>query len=372
MTKPADPENTDADGASADGSGATPRVLNEPFILETPPATSVDADEPIFMATKPVAKRSGGGAFTLLLGGALAVAAGFGLAKYQPNGWPLQDISGLEAKLAEQDKVIANLQGRLGANASPADLEARIAVLEKAQGGGAEVQDALSSLADRLTKLEARPQGAAPDPAALKALQDQIDALANGTSASPQALADAEAKTKEAEARAAEVQAQAEAEARKASQIAALAEVERAIEAGAPYAQALQALPDSPTALSSSAEAGVQTLASLQAQFPDAARAALDAALRANMGSSWSDRVGAFLKTQTGARSLVPRDGTDPDAILSRAEAALGRNDIPAALTELDALPEAAKGPMQTWRAMAEQRLAVTSALAEMKTALGQ
>ncbi|MBV5276525.1 hypothetical protein JZU56_01410, partial [bacterium] len=61
----------------------------------------------------------------------------------------------------------------------------------------------------------------------------------------------------------------------------------------------------------------------LQASFPDSARTALEAALRANMGESWSERVGNFLRTQVGVRSLTPRDGPDPDAILSRAEAAL-------------------------------------------------
>ncbi len=96
------------------------------------------------------------------------------------------------------------------------------------------------------------------------------------------------------------------------------------------------------------------------------ARAALEAALRANMGESWTDRVSSFLRSQTGLRSLTPREGDDPDAILSRAEAALAQGNVAQTLTELEVLPPAAKPPLEDWTAQAKLRLDAEAALAAM------
>ena len=102
----------------------------------------------------------------------------------------------------------------------------------------------------------------------------------------------------------------------------------------------------------SAAETGVPSLATLQDSFAEAARAALEAALRADMGDSWTDRAMSFFRTQTGARSLTPREGSDPDAILSRAEAALAKGDLVTTLAELDSLPEVARTAMADWRSL--------------------
>ena len=58
---------------------------------------------------------------------------------------------------------------------------------------------------------------------------------------------------------------------------------------------------------------------------------------------------GAFLRTQMQARSLTPQEGSTPDAVLSRAEAALGGGDVAATLAELDALPAEGRAAMQGW-----------------------
>ena len=63
----------------------------------------------------------------------------------------------------------------------------------------------------------------------------------------------------------------------------------------------------------------------------------------------------------------MPRAGDGPDAILSRAEAALAGDDLDAALAELDALPEVVRAAMGDWLAGAEARqqaLAEAAALA--------
>ena len=82
------------------------------------------------------------------------------------------------------------------------------------------------------------------------------------------------------------------------------------------------------------------------------------------------DRIGAFLLAQTGARSLEPREGDDPDAVLSRAEAALAAGDLATVMTEIGTLPEAGQAEMSDWIALAEQRLAATNALGALAQSL--
>ena len=145
----------------------------------------------------------------------------------------------------------------------------------------------------------------------------------------------------------------------------ARAKLQAALDSGAPYGAAVadMAGQDLPAILTDNAQSGLPTLQTLRTSFPDAARVALDTALQANMGESWAERVGAFLRGQTGARSLTPREGTDPDAVLSRAEAALAAGDLPTALTELDALPPQAQAALTDWRAKADLRLQAATAV---------
>lgn len=118
--------------------------------------------------------------------------------------------------------------------------------------------------------------------------------------------------------------------------------------------------------LADHAAAGLPTIASLRDSFPAAARDGLEAALRANMGESWTDRVSNFLRSQTGLRSLTPREGDDPDAVLSRAEAALEAGDVAGALAELERLPDAAKPALADWTASARVRLEAEAAFATL------
>jgi len=63
-----------------------------------------------------------------------------------------------------------------------------------------------------------------------------------------------------------------------------------------------------------------------------------------------------------GARSVAPREGDDPDAVLSRAEAAVRSGDLDTALTEIAALPDVAQSAIADWQANAETRLEAKSA----------
>jgi len=101
-----------------------------------------------------------------------------------------------------------------------------------------------------------------------------------------------------------------------------------------------------------------------------AARAALPVALRDTAGEDAVDRFTAFLQSQVGGRSLDPREGDDPDAVLSRAEAALRSGDLDGAITELAALPEGAQAVMAEWTSAAETRRDALAALDAVAAAL--
>jgi hypothetical protein len=112
----------------------------------------------------------------------------------------------------------------------------------------------------------------------------------------------------------------------------------------------------------------VATDAALLAAFPDAARAALAAvAAEEAQGGGWSDRALAFLQMQTGARSVTEREGTGPDAVLSRAEAALREGRLADAVAEVTTLPPAAQAPLADWLAQAGTTLAARAALAGLQ-----
>ena len=152
----------------------------------------------------------------------------------------------------------------------------------------------------------------------------------------------------------------------------AIAIVRGALDDGVAYADKLEPIReaglDIPEGLSAPAEEGVATLGSLMSEFPPAARDALDAARRADPESTKG--IGAFLQRELGARSTSPKEGDDADAILSRAEAALQRQDITTALTELQALPEPAADAMTDWVAQATERRDALVALNDVAAAL--
>jgi hypothetical protein len=82
--------------------------------------------------------------------------------------------------------------------------------------------------------------------------------------------------------------------------------------------------------------------------------------------------LGTFFKNQLGARSVTPRDGTDPDAILSRAEAAAATGNLEAALAEVATLPEGVGSIFDEWSALAESRRAALAALDAMTQSVTQ
>ncbi|WP_444430089.1 COG4223 family protein [Rhodobacter capsulatus] len=108
------------------------------------------------------------------------------------------------------------------------------------------------------------------------------------------------------------------------------------------------------------------SIAALKAAFPEGARKALTTARKATAGETMTDRLGSFLLAQTGARSLTAKDGTGPDAVLSRAQTAVDAAQFDAALTEIAALPEAAQADLQPWKDMVAKRASAQAAIADL------
>ncbi len=155
----------------------------------------------------------------------------------------------------------------------------------------------------------------------------------------------------------------------------ARARLRAAVEGGKSYLGALADITAThdiavPEALGKSAAEGVVSMATLRSAFPAAARKALKASLIPDENASFGQRLGAFLKSQIGARSLDEKDGDDPDAILSRAEAELDRGNLQAAVDLVATLPEPGVAAMNDWLTKAGLRLDVQAALDEFSANL--
>jgi hypothetical protein len=367
-------------------------------------------------APAPTPQKSGGGFVPAFLGGVIAAVLGIGGLIYF-GGDLIGGGTTVERALATQDDRLAALDAKLDelsdAVTAPVDtgtgdeiaalgdrlaeqlagVSDRIDTLagrvEDVQGGLSGLDTRLADVDNRLGAVENRPltESSEAAQAAFSAYEDDLadlqEALDAQVAANEELIAQlqereaaAQAEVEAAAARAAELQAQAEEQARIATEQAeararasevreALASLGAAIERGTPFAAPLDVLSegvDVPAALSDAAASGVASLPDLRAQFPDLARAALDASIRETVQDDLTERAVAFLKAQTGFRSLAPREGDDPDAVLSRAEAALRDGDLAGAISELNQLPPAGQDIMSDWVSRAEQRRSVTEA----------
>ncbi|MEP3636203.1 MAG: hypothetical protein ABJN14_02965 [Paracoccaceae bacterium] len=255
------------------------------------------------------------------------------------------DVDQLRLSLAELDVQIKTIPG-------PVDLTP--------------VEGSLSEIADRLSALERRPvptQGDTPDfsgafSGALEDFSQEFDAL-KSQSAEQQAEI----------ARLLEEASQVKSSAAESEQFtlarAAISQVRAAFDAGQPFDGPLNdldaiGLVEIPEILKDTAADGIATMANLQSQVPDAARAALSAARSENQDS---EGVGGFLQRQLGIRSLEPTEGDDPDSVLSRVEAAINENRLADALTEVELLPEGARAALGDWLNLAQTRASAVSAV---------
>ncbi len=336
-----------------------------------------------------------GGAVAALLGAGATIYAMPKIAPYLPAGWQAQaphvDLDALrdeaaaaatQAARAEVASALANVQGMTADDAQmraavdeqvqaalaarpplpaqaastaglPADLPARIA----------DLQGQLDAQAGQIAALTARPQ---LDPQAMQ----QVQALAQGA---VQVKADIDAAAAAAQDSLAAVRTEAQAATQRAQAVASVAVLGAALDGGnATPSEAVQQLEQAGVAVPAPlAQQDLPTLDQLQLGFDAPARAALTASLKAeSQGQGALGAVGNFLRVQTGARSVEPREGTDPDAVLSRATALVAQGDLPTALDELKGLPPAGQDAMAGWVAQANAYLAAQSALSDVAKSL--
>ncbi|MDB2407319.1 mitofilin family membrane protein [Jannaschia sp.] len=380
----ADPAGMEA--AAADGADTLPAE-------DTPVEVVEERATPLVPAAQPQAEtKSGSGFVPLVLGGLLAGAIGYAIPTFLAPEEQTDDLAALEARI---DALPAAGSDLTAIEATQSDLTARL--------------DALSA---RIDVLEARPDTAAAqaasastatpsgDAEALAALRTDVDRFA-GVATNVDALAvqiqeleidalserivevatsvdalsatvdalpapppdvsdrvaalesDLDALNQETEA----VEVSAEERAREA----AANQLRIAVDSGVPYAEPLTVIGgDVPAVLADNAESGLPTDQALADAFPGAARTALT---QARGVQSEEGGLTAFIRRQTGARSLEPRDGDDADAVLSRAEAAMRAGDVDTALTEVETLPPEAQDAMAGWIADARTRAEARVAL---------
>ncbi|MDR0808531.1 MAG: hypothetical protein LBE86_05295 [Gemmobacter sp.] len=308
--------------------------------------------------------RPGGGAgrfLGLLLGGVAAAVLGFGLATYGVRkDWPLLRST------APQTEALAAELAALKAEATA--LSDRVAGLEVALDARVTPPIDLVPLEARIAALEAAPTGG--DAAGLGQLQAQVAELSARLSAERDSAAQI---TAEIDAQVKERMGAAEAEAAAlrdgAEKHALLLDLKTAFRSGVDLSKSIAAAKaagiDLPPPVAALADHPL-SLSGLQAEFPEAARAALAATRYADMGDTFTERALTFLKSQTNARALTPQDGTDPDAVLSRMEDALDGGDIATTRALADDLPEPGRAALAGWLAEADAWLAADAALAAL------
>lgn len=378
----------DPEAVADDGVVVTPEASEEaPLILEAGDE-AVEVSEPEEappVKPQPQPRHKGFSVlFGLVLGGVIAAGIGFYAARYVvPEGWPfpgvtpepdplavMQDAQGarlseLESQLRGQGEAIAALQ----ADQSASDLARQLAKqLEGAEGRQVEMAALLNALDARLLDVEKIPRGSGAEAAEVAAVAYERELMQIRAM-----LAEELARIEAAQAQVNAAGQDAQAAAAEAALRAALAQVRNAQDSGQPFVEALDLVREAtgqplPEGLIMAAESGIATLPGLQHQFPLAARAALDASIAAAVADGSIGRFTGFLRSQLGTRSLEPRAGDDPDAILSRAEAALKVGQIAVALQEVAALPEAGQAEMANWVLLAQTRLDVLAATELLNT----
>jgi hypothetical protein len=295
----------------------------------------------------------------MILGGAVCAVLGFGAAVLTQQSSPLWPQDPAVAELtAKTDGAVADLQTQIDAIAArPAGdvMQSDLTPMRDAVAQLSGLEQTIADLAGRVSALEqATIEAAIPDDliAKYRSEVESISALLESQRGELNTfMQDAKAKADQA----AEI-------AKNTLAGGALDRIATALDTGSEFVQAMQDYEQAigaaaPDALASLAADGVVTLQVLSQDYADVARAAL-AAARAEMDQGQGmAKVTNFLKNQFNARSVVPKSGDDPDAVLSRAEQALRDGDLAAAMDEISKLGPRAQATMSDWIAAAQARL---------------
>lgn len=312
-------------------------------------------------------------------------------------------LDGAEARLAEATEEAAKAREELAAS-----LEGRIAAAEEAKIDTTSFEDAVDTLAGRVTSAEAGLEGlraevdalagftgenAAPSAetlervaafgASVEGLRGEVEALSKATAkidalaakSDLSALAERVNALEQGEAATASAAEEADRIRRAANIDAALTNIDRALTAGDGFAAPLGTAENlsgiaAPPALSATAASGAPTTEELVSSFQAAARDGYAAAMEAEAGDGATSRAIAGVLGRLGGRPAQETEGDGAGAVLSRIEARLHEGDPIRALEEARALPEPAAAAMQDWIAKLETAAAARSALAQYRAQL--
>lgn len=388
--KPAEAKPTDAKPTSAKSSEPKPRQTTP----QSPPPSVV------------IRKH---GFWPVVLGGVVAAGVGAGATVFALPHLPASWIGGQATTGAELDpdaikadavsaarQAAQDVLAQAPAAQTPDDLRSaieaqdqRLTALETAEpatpAGEADNADAISKANDNandeaLAEIRARLDQQAEQIAALTSqggfdpeTAQRIQALADQAQVLEQQIASAaeraQAQISAAQAEATKLQEAAADSTKRAEAIAAIGALQAALDRGVSGDAVTRQLADAGVEAPEALTRDIPGIESLQQSFAEASRAALRASLRS--GDSGGNALTNFLKAQTGARSITPREGNDPDAILSRANAKVEAGDIVAALDDLTTLPDAARQApaMADWLAGAEAYRNAHAALSDLSAA---
>jgi len=369
-TPAADEETHLEDGDSSETGGPTAAVQNETV------EASTTTGEPTNDVTHVVEKRGGFG--MAFIGGVAAAGLGFFAGQAQlldpilPDSLrsvAATDLIALENNHAELIAALAQLQEQVETNKTPDlsavmvqidALSAQIAPLSSNWTAANDRLDTLfgdaAALSTRLSDLEKRPISEGASPAAVAAYEAELAKLQESLVTQREEVQKMVTEAQALDAASAE-------SARVASAQTMVARLRSSLDAGTAYGSILNDLESVgvtvPTALAASADQGVAALAALSNDFVPAARAALAAAREDNAESGG---LLAYAQRHLGARSVTPRQGDDPDAVLSRAEAAIATGRLDQALDEIQSLPDTARTVLLDWETAAKTRQAAVAA----------
>lgn len=374
-TPEADADTVNQDAPEDDAETATEGDdAPEPDAQAKDQANAADADpapEPPVTATRDVVVERKGGFMPMVIGGIVAAGIGVGASDYIfPDGLPFgpkatQQID-LASEIALQAGRLDDLNAKLDAqpDVDMAAIDAAVTAIGDLQAQISAVTDSVDALDGRIQALEAGGGATSAPSVDLTAINAEIETLRAVLDTQKGELAQmidtAQSEKQDAQDIARNTMARA-----------AVTRILVALDSGSAFGDALEDLRANtdlaiPEALAQTADEGVPTAASLQDSFPDAARSALAAARSGDVDNS----IGGFLSRQLGVRSTEPREGDDPDAILSRMEAAIAGGRIADALADMEALPDAAKAPLADWAATAELRLTAAREAEALATSL--
>jgi hypothetical protein len=296
-----------------------------------------------------------GGLIALICAGAVQYA---GLLPVVASSKDNQHISALSEEIDGLKQTVANLNA---APAPDAALQARVAALETAVKNAPQAASAGGSAST------------APDPASTQKIADltaEVDQLKSSmvqttqTQASTGAdinkrLDDAEKKLSEPGKDVAVAQA------------IAAAGLKAAIDRGGPFHAELDTFagvsPDDPAVatLRNFADTGVPSRAELIHQVPEVATTIIKASQPPATDEGWSDRLMASAKSLVTVRPVGNIQGDSVEAISARFEDKIRNGDLPGAITEWNALPDAGKSASAAFKQSVEARIKVEDLVGE-------